>query len=184
MIAKTCRPAETNPTGGPGGNDQGGVHNNSGIVNKLCYLLTDGDTFNGYAVSGLGMDRIVRLFYEVNSNLLGPNADYTDLSIALHQAAANLGWSQSDRANLHRACLAVEIVGNYVDRANGNNSPNGCRQAGIGAGGPFPKVGQAVNALQTGDTLFVRGGNYNEAVRITKPMRLVNYSGTAVIGRP
>jgi hypothetical protein len=175
----------TPPTGSPGrGNDQGGVHNNSGIVNKLCYLLTDGDSFNGYSVSGLGMDRIARLFYEVNANLLGPNADYTDLSMALHQAAANLGWPQVDIENLHRACLAVEIVGNYVDRANGNASPNGCLQAGIGAGGPRPKVADGVSALRAGDTLFVRGGNYNESVRITKQMRLANYNGTARIGRP
>ncbi|MBC8095982.1 MAG: M4 family metallopeptidase [Akkermansiaceae bacterium] len=175
----------TAPTASPTpDNDQGGVHSNSGIVNKLCYLLTDGDTFNGYTVNGLGMDRIARVFYEVNANLLGQNADYTDLSVALHQAAANLGWSQSERANLHNACLAVEIVGNYVDRANGNSSPNGCRQAGIGVGGPFPKVSEGANALQSGDTLFVRGGNYNQTVRITKPMRLINYNGTAVIGRP
>lgn len=174
----------TAPTGSPApANDQGGVHNNSGIVNKLCYLLTDGDTFNGYTVTGLGMDRVAALFYEANTSLLGPNADYTDLSIALHQAAANLDWSQAEIANLHRACLAVEIVGNYVDRNNGNASPNGCLQAGIGAGGPFPKVSQGVNTLRAGDTLFIRGGNYNETVSITKAMRLAGYNGTVRIGR-
>jgi len=165
-------------------NDQGGVHSNSGIINKLCFLLTDGSTFNGFSVTGLGLDKIVRLFYEVNANLLGSTADYTDLSVALHQAAANLGWSSSEIANLHRACLAVEIVGNYVDRSNPNPSPNGCRQPGAGTKGPYPFIAQGVNAIQSGDSLFVRGGNYNPSLRITKAMTIRNYSGSVSIGRP
>lgn len=189
-------PAKNNPdrlgtnlfraaTGSPNiNNDFGGVHGNSGVINKLCFLLTDGSTFNGFTVSGLGLDRIVRLFYEVNANLLGSTADYTDLSVALHQAAANLGWSSSEIANLHRACLAVEIVGNYVDRSNGNGSPNGCRQPGAGTSGPYPLVSQGVSAIQSGDSLFVRGGNYNQTLRITKPMTIRNYTGNVSIGRP
>lgn len=174
----------TAPTGSPNrGNDRGGVHNNSGIINKLCFLLTDGGSFNGYAISGLGMTKVVNLFYEVNAHLLNAAADYTDLCNALKQAANNLGWSQAEKDNLHRACLAVEIGPNYVDRSNGNASPNGCRQAGIGAGGPFPTLLQGVNTIRAGDPLFVRGGNYNERLRITKPMRLRNYSGRAAIGK-
>jgi bacillolysin len=136
------------------GNDNGGVHSNSGIVNKLAYLLTDGDTFSGQSVSGMGIGRISALFYEVNINLLGSTSDFTDLSVALHQAAANIGWNASEIANLHRACLAVEIVA------------------------------QGVNNLQAGDTLFVRAGTYNEKPRLTKPMTLRSYgTGSAVIGR-
>src|SRR5262249_1374284 len=39
-------------------NDDGWVHFNSGINNKLCYLLTDGDSFNGYTVTGMGISRV------------------------------------------------------------------------------------------------------------------------------
>ena len=87
-------------------------------------------------------------------------------------------------ANLHRACLAVEIVGNYMDRSNGNASPNGCRQPGAGTKVPYPLVSQGVNAIQSGDTLYVRGGNYNQTLRITKPMTIRNYAGSISIGRP
>ncbi len=35
--------------------DNGGVHMNSGIINKLAYLLSDGDTFNNRVVLGMGI---------------------------------------------------------------------------------------------------------------------------------
>ena len=78
----------------------------------------------------------------------------------------------------------MEIVGDWVDRANGNPSPNGCRRANVATGGPFPTVQQGVAALQSGDPLFVRTGNYNERFTITKPMRMLSYEGSATLGRP
>ena len=171
------------PSGGTGGNDNGGVHSNSGIINKLCFLLADGQAFNGYSITGMGMDRVVRLFYEVNANLLGPSADYCDLSVALHQAASNLGWSASESDNLHRATLAVEIVGNYVDRSNTRSSPNGCLRPGVDTGGPFPQVTTAVSSLRGGDQMIVAANSYNERLRVTKPMRLTATGGTVTIGR-
>jgi Zn-dependent metalloprotease len=165
------------------GNDFGGVHSNSGVVNKLCFLLTDGGSFNGYSVTGLGIDRIAALFYEANSNILGSSPDYVDLSAALHQAAANKGWNANEIASLHRACLAVEIVNNWVDASNGTGSGNGCRRPNVNQGGPFPRVALGVTAVQSGDPLYVRAGSYNERFTITKPMRIVAYEGAVTIGR-
>ncbi len=175
----------TAPAASPAGNnDFGGVHTNSGIINKLCFLLTDGATFNGHVISGLGVDRIAALFYEVNRNLLGSGADYTDLSAALHQAAINLGWNAAEQNNLHNATLAVEIVNNWVDSGNANASPNGCRHPGAGTGGPFTTMAPAVAALRSGDTLHLASGNYPAPIRITKAMKLKLFSGTsAVLGR-
>jgi Zn-dependent metalloprotease len=59
--------------------DNGGVHSNSGVANKAAYLLTDGDTFNGYIVTGLGIDKVADLFYEVQTNLFTSAGDYQDL---------------------------------------------------------------------------------------------------------
>jgi Zn-dependent metalloprotease len=89
--------------------DEGGVHYNSGVGNKLCYLLTDGGTFNGSTVTGMGIDRTSDLFYECASNLMTSASDYLDLFILLQQAADNLGYSQADKNNLIDACLAVEL---------------------------------------------------------------------------
>jgi hypothetical protein len=92
---------------GPG--DNHGVHINSGVGNKLAYLLTDGATFNGYTVAGQGLTKTAQLFYEAEANLLVTGSDYIDLYYALRRAAINLGWSPDARATLERACRAVEI---------------------------------------------------------------------------
>lgn len=89
--------------------DEGGVHYNSGIGNKLCYLLTAGGTFNGRSVAALGASRTADLFYECQANLLTSASDYSDLYELLRQAAVNLSYTQQESNNLVEACLAVEL---------------------------------------------------------------------------
>ncbi len=95
----------------PGSGDNGGVHTNCGVNNKLCYLLTDGGTFNGHTVTGMGIAGVADLYYEVQTNLLSSGADYADLYSALTQAAINIEWTSTEKQNLEEACQAVEIVG-------------------------------------------------------------------------
>lgn len=95
--------------------EEGGVHTNNGIGNKLAYLLSrDGDdTFNGYTISGMGIPDVADLFYECQTNLLTSGSDYHDLGILLMLAAMNLseelGLTYGDRYNIEKACRAVEI---------------------------------------------------------------------------
>lgn len=89
--------------------DNDGVHTNSGVNNKLCYLLTDGDFFNGHIIWGMGIDKVAKLYYEVQTKLLTKAANYNDLYFALIQAAVNLEWADNERQNLEYACQAVEI---------------------------------------------------------------------------
>lgn len=88
--------------------DNGGVHINSGIINKLAYLLTDGDTFNGKTVYGLGADRVADLYYGAEL-LLPASADFYDFYFVLGQVASNLGMTLEDRLNIKTAAQAVEI---------------------------------------------------------------------------
>jgi len=167
-----------------GTNDHGGVHSNSGVNNKLCYLLTDGDTFNGQTVSGMGLTNVAMLYYEVNAHLLGSSANWTDLYHALVQAAVNLGWSTADRANLARACVAVDFAsGVYVDRNNACLLPSGQRQCSLNVGGPFLTVARGAMAVQPDGFLFVRTGSYNETLTINKRMTIYSYDGQVTIGR-
>lgn len=96
--------------------DNGGVHSNSGVGNKLCYLLTDGGEFNNQTITGMGISRTADLFYEVQTSLLTSGSDYLDLYLALVQSAINLGWTDEEKDNLEAACTAVEI----------NNTPEPC----------------------------------------------------------
>jgi len=95
--------------------DNGGVHQNSGVVNKLCYLLTDGDTFNGYTIEPMGIEVTADLFYECQANILTEASDFADLYMALGQASANLGLSLEEKLNVRAAARAVEIAPTYIE---------------------------------------------------------------------
>ncbi|MCX5758410.1 MAG: M4 family metallopeptidase, partial [Candidatus Hydrogenedentes bacterium] len=93
-----------------GTGDNGGVHINSGITNKLCYLLTDGDTFNGQTVTGLGIEAAARLFYEMQIAPLPMAASFGDFYMFLGQATVNQGYDFNQRLNVRAAAEAVEIA--------------------------------------------------------------------------
>jgi len=98
-----------------GSMDNGGVHWNSGVINKLCYLLTDGDTFNGQVVTGIGIERTAKIFYECQANLLTETSDFADLYMALGQATVNLSFTFDERLNVRSAARAVEIAPTWLD---------------------------------------------------------------------
>jgi Zn-dependent metalloprotease len=73
-----------------GSNDSGGVHTNSGVANKAAFLMTAGETFNGYTVSGIGIPKSARIWYETQRYLLTSGSDYQDLGVLLSQACTSL----------------------------------------------------------------------------------------------
>ncbi|MBI5483059.1 MAG: M4 family metallopeptidase [Deltaproteobacteria bacterium] len=93
--------------------DNGGVHYNSGINNKAVYLMTDGGSFNGKTVTGLGADKVSRLYFYVQTNLLTSGSDYADLYNALQMGCSTLvgtdGITQSDCQQVINALDAVEM---------------------------------------------------------------------------
>ncbi|MFZ4504691.1 MAG: M4 family metallopeptidase, partial [Methylovulum sp.] len=89
--------------------DNYGVHYNSGVINKTAYLITDGDTFNGYTITGLGVSKTADLFYEVQTNILTSSADYSTLYAALNQACVTLNYSVAECQQVNNAGLATEL---------------------------------------------------------------------------
>jgi bacillolysin len=73
--------------------DNGGVHTNSGPLNKAASLLTDGGKFNGYDVKGIGPAKTFKTAWTLE-NLLTPGADYKDV---MHY------WPLACRKNIDRA---------------------------------------------------------------------------------
>ncbi len=173
-------PHEQNPADW---NDYGGVHTNSGVNNKLCYLMTDGGTFNGETVSGMGIDAVADLYYEATTNLLGPGAGWVDLFNALRQGAINLGWSQANRDNVYRACIAVEIAQLYVRGSSNCTTQTGVWACTPGTSGPYRTVANGVNGAFTGATVIVEGGNYAENLTLSKRLRITAIGGAARIGQ-
>lgn len=93
--------------------DSGGVHANSGINNKAVYLMTDGGTFNGKTVTGLGITKVAKIYYEAQANLLTSGSSYQDLYAALNQACINItgisGITTADCGQVTNALDAVEM---------------------------------------------------------------------------
>lgn len=160
-----CLPPPPQPTQG---DDYGGVHSNSGVANKLCYLRADGDPFNGSTVTGLGIFLVAELFYEANANLLQPASDWTDLFNALTQAAINLGWTSPQPDNLYRACRAVEIApptGPYGDKHSTCPNSAGLPLCVLNFG-PDLTVRQGVTTALARDALHVQSGNYKGQIKV------------------
>jgi hypothetical protein len=105
--------------------DNGGVHFNSGIGNKAAYLMTDGGSFNGKTITGIGITKVAKIFYEAQSHLLTTASDYNDLADALQQACAILtgtdGITGSDCQEVVNAIIATEM--NQIPPANVLKNP-------------------------------------------------------------
>lgn len=50
-----------------GEEDSGGIHVNAGVVNKMSYLASEGGSFNGLDVIGIGLDKVERVWYRAVS---------------------------------------------------------------------------------------------------------------------
>lgn len=98
--------------------DNGGVHFNSGVNNKAAFLMTDGATFNGKTVTGLGISKVGKIYYEAQRHLLVSGSDYSDLYNALYQACQNLipgaVTTASDCQEVRDATDAVEMNGQPI----------------------------------------------------------------------
>lgn len=93
--------------------DSGGVHVNSGVANKAAYLIADGGSFNGQTVAGIGLEKMGRVFYAVNTGFLTSASNYEDLGNALGQACDNLigshGFRVSDCESVRKAVVATQM---------------------------------------------------------------------------
>ncbi|GAA3430508.1 M4 family metallopeptidase [Kutzneria kofuensis] len=89
-------------------------HANDGVVNKAAFLITDGATFNGRTVRGLGVTKAVQVWFGVE-NLLTPRSTFQDLGNALAVSCqANLtagvaGITQDDCAQVADAVAATQL---------------------------------------------------------------------------
>lgn len=104
------KPTATNPNDN---NDQGGVHSNSGVGNKLAFLITDGQTFNGQTVTGIGIAKAAQLYWAAQRQLTA-NATYSSLGKALNSAcSANVSnnVAGTTAANCTQVANAIKAVG-------------------------------------------------------------------------
>jgi len=93
-----------------GTSDNGGVHINSGIINKAYYLAAQGGTHNGVTVSGIGRDKAVQIFYSSLVNYLTPTSKFAAAKTATIQAARDLyGSNSAEVTSITKAFQAVGL---------------------------------------------------------------------------
>lgn len=93
-----------------GTGDYGGVHINSGIINKAAYLLANGGTHYGVSVNGIGNDKLGKIFYRTLTQYLTPSSNFSHLRASAVQAATDLyGASSAEVASVKAAFDAVGV---------------------------------------------------------------------------
>lgn len=90
------------------------VHYSSGIANLAFYLMSQGGTHprgkSNINVTGIGMTKAIRVFYEANVNILTSNANFLAAGNATVQAAVNLGYPLADQISVANAWQAVGVA--------------------------------------------------------------------------
>jgi Zn-dependent metalloprotease len=57
-------------------NDNGGVHQNSGVINHSYALLVDGGTYNGQTISGIGLTKAAHIYWYAQANFMTKTTDF------------------------------------------------------------------------------------------------------------
>ncbi len=104
----------------PGGTDNGGVHQNSGVLNFWFYLLTMGgsgtnDNGDVYNISALGLEKASQILYRSQAIYNGPNSQFADARIHCIMSAIDLyGACTNEVIQVTNAWYAVGVGGAFV----------------------------------------------------------------------
>jgi vibriolysin len=108
------------------------VHYSSGIANLAFYLLSQGGSHprgkSTVVVTGIGMEKAIRLFYALNVDYLTSSANFRAAASASMIAATDLGFSRAELNSVADAWRAVGVLppggpGNIGDVVLTNNVP-------------------------------------------------------------
>ena len=108
--------------------DYGGAHHNSGAIEKAAFLISDGGSFNGCTVTGIGYEKEEQIFYRALTHYLTRFSTFNDLYYALLEACDDM-YSRTECFEVRKALQAVEL-----------NQPGRC--SGLPARGPDACTGR------------------------------------------
>lgn len=93
-----------------GTSDNGGVHINSGIINKAAYLISQGGNHYGVSVSGIGNAKMGAIFYRANTTYFTSSTNFSQARAGLVQAAKDLyGATSAEVTTVNNAFNAVGV---------------------------------------------------------------------------
>ena len=94
----------------PDCNDDCGVHTNSGVGNKMFYLLAAGGTHNGVTVTGIGITKAIQIATHAVNTYWTSNITYQMARVTMIMAAADLFTSSTmEQTQVRLAWDAVRV---------------------------------------------------------------------------
>lgn len=175
-----------------GANDQCGVHNNSGVLNKFFYLLTMGgsgtnDLAKAYSVTGLGWTKAPEIMYQTEL-VLGSTATYMDCrNASIYVAETLYGVCSPEVKSVTDAWYAVGVGAAYVpcsfiefelvsvdtsELSSSLSCPSSTTyKIGLKPSGPAFTVGSPIALLKVAGGTAVSGKDYTlSATSLTFPI--------------
>jgi len=93
-----------------GTSDNGGVHTNSGIMNKAAYLVSQGGTHYNVTVQGIGIQKMTAIYYRALTQYLTASSTFSQMRAAAIQSASDLyGSTSPEVTTINKAFDAVGV---------------------------------------------------------------------------
>jgi Zn-dependent metalloprotease len=129
-----------------GTGDNGGVHINSGIPNKVAYLMAAGGTHYGQAVTSIGRAKTEAIWYRALTSYFTQSTNFAAARSGVLQATADLyGTSGTEYATVQNAWASVGIGSPAGGGGGGGGGSNDTYE-------PNDSFGQAHGPLASGTT--------------------------------
>lgn len=126
-----------------GTSDAGGVHTNSGVMNKTYYLMAEGGSFNGCTMVGIERSKAIQIVYRAMDRYLSAGSNFRNMAEALTRSCSDLYKAKSATCEQVRKVVeATEMVQQPIGAQLGakclNRDPNPpqCRTSATSTPGP------------------------------------------------
>jgi len=115
-------------------NDYCGVHINSGVANKMFYLLSEGGTHNGVTVEGIGINTAIKIAYDAIRFHWSSNEDFAGAREGMVAAAESYSDNAALQVGMAWAAVGVGDVPT-TSSSSGNQSTSSQSNSSSGGGG-------------------------------------------------
>ena len=139
------------------------VHNNSGVANHAYALMVDGGTYNGYSISGIGLEKAAKIQYRTLQLLPAASRlvdNFNGLNQACSELVGNYGITHDDCAQVKAAALAVEMTTPPCDKNAKPPAPPSAGPAPVPVAVTQCPVGQVVQYAFGDDFENTTSGNW------------------------